>query len=97
MRAPSKNAQNFIDLASKDAGYEDVDMDDYWGDPNCHDSNGQTRADLTKFPDGIEGLVKKIHALDLKAGIYSSASMQQRLHVWESLGFDTSCKELVID
>lgn len=29
--------------------------------------------DLTKFPDGINGTVAQIHALGLKAGLYSSA------------------------
>lgn len=26
----------------------------------------------TRFPDGIDGLAKKIHDMDLKIGIYSS-------------------------
>lgn len=51
-------------------------MDDFWGDSAGRDSNGQLRADSTKFPEGIEGVVNKIHSLGLKAGIYSSASLQ---------------------
>lgn len=29
--------------------------------------------DLNKFPDGIEGTARKIHAMNLKIGIYADA------------------------
>jgi alpha-galactosidase len=51
-------------------------MDDYWGHPQGLDSNGRLRADPNKFPEGIQGVVGKIHSLGLKAGIYSSASVE---------------------
>lgn len=34
--------------------------------------NGHIAVNKDKFPDGIDGLAKKIHNLKLKMGIYSS-------------------------
>ncbi|KAF2663935.1 glycoside hydrolase [Microthyrium microscopicum] len=67
-------AQKIVDLGLKDAGYEYVNIDDCWSmkdqrDPKTH----AMLPNMTKFPDGIDGLAKKIHDMGLKIGIYSSA------------------------
>lgn len=33
----------------------------------------QLRPNITKFPEGISGLVSKLHGMGFKTGIYSSA------------------------
>ncbi|KAK3635508.1 hypothetical protein LTR56_014675 [Elasticomyces elasticus] len=68
-------ARIFISLGLKDAGYEYVNMDDYWA-TSSRASDGQLQADPTILPDGMEGVANRIHALGLKAGIYSSASVE---------------------
>lgn len=56
------------------AGYEYVVLDDCWSVKSGRDNTtNRIQPDLSKFPDGIDGLASKIHALGLKAGIYSSA------------------------
>lgn len=54
-----------------DAGYKYVNLDDCWHS-SMRDSNGMLQGDLETFPSGIEPLVKKINALGLKTGIYTS-------------------------
>lgn len=71
-----KTAELFISLGLKDAGYEYVNMDDYWGDYSGRDKNGKLRANPSRFPNGIQAVTSKIHSLGLKAGIYSSASVE---------------------
>lgn len=55
----------------KAAGYAYVNLDDgfFWG----HDEQNRLRFHPQRFPDGLKGLVVGIHALGLKAGIYSDA------------------------
>lgn len=36
--------------------------------------DGHIAVNTTRFPDGIDGLAKKVHDLGLKLGIYSSES-----------------------
>jgi alpha-galactosidase len=67
-------AQAFHDLGLKDAGYEYINIDDCWSvQPRRRDSQGRMVPDPKKFPNGIKGLADKIHAMDLKLGIYSDA------------------------
>lgn len=54
-----------------DAGYKYVNLDDCWHS-SMRDKNGMLQGDLESFPSGIEGLCKRINALGLKTGIYSS-------------------------
>ncbi len=54
-----------------DAGYTYVNLDDNWHS-NMRDENGEWQGDLVRFSEGIPALVKKINALGLKVGIYSS-------------------------
>ena len=56
----------------KDAGYKYINIDDgYFGgrDPKT----GQLLIHPQRFPQGLKGVVDHIHALGLKAGIYSDA------------------------
>ncbi|KAF2670307.1 putative alpha-galactosidase B [Microthyrium microscopicum] len=58
------------------AGYEYVNIDDCWsvrGPGGRDNTTGRIVVDTTKFPSGIDGLARKVHALGLKIGIYSSA------------------------
>lgn len=55
----------------KDAGYTYVNIDDgfFYG----HDENGRLRFHPVRFPNGLKGTVDGIHALGMKAGIYTDA------------------------
>ena len=55
----------------KDAGYLYVNIDDgfFWG----HGEDGVLRFHPQRFPNGMKPVVDGIHALGLKAGIYSDA------------------------
>ena len=55
----------------KAAGYTYVNIDDghFYG----RDEKGKLRAHPVKFPNGLKPVVDRIHALGLKAGIYSDA------------------------
>ena len=55
----------------KAAGYAYVNLDDgfFWG----HDKKNNLRFHPKRFPNGLKGMVDGIHALGMKAGIYSDA------------------------
>ena len=55
----------------KAAGYVYVNIDDGFFDG--HDDNGRLRFHPERFPNGLKGTVDGIHALGMKAGIYSDA------------------------
>ncbi|KAM3436143.1 hypothetical protein NHJ13734_005244 [Beauveria thailandica] len=63
-------AQAIVDRGLRDAGYNYVNIDDCWQVKNGR-IDGHIAVNRDKFPDGIDGLAKKIHALNLKIGIYS--------------------------
>ncbi|KAK8147714.1 hypothetical protein G3M48_001184 [Beauveria asiatica] len=65
-------AQAIVDRGLRDAGYNYVNIDDCWQVKNGR-IDGHIAVNRDKFPDGIDGLAKKIHALNLKMGIYSTA------------------------
>lgn len=54
-----------------DAGYHYINLDDCW-QSSLRDNNGELQGDLTTFSRGIPDLVKRVNALGLKVGIYSS-------------------------
>lgn len=67
-------ANDIANKGFKNVGYEYIVLDDCWSIKSGRDNaTEKIQPDLTKFPDGIDGWVKKVHALGLKAGIYSSA------------------------
>lgn len=53
------------------AGYDRVNIDDCWHS-SLRDADGNLQGDLTRFRSGMGELVKRINALGLKVGIYSS-------------------------
>ena len=54
-----------------EAGYQYINLDDCWQSSE-RDAEGRLQGDLSAFPSGIAALCKKINALGLKLGIYSS-------------------------
>jgi len=55
----------------REAGYSYVNIDDgYFGG---RDADGRLRVHPTRFPNGLKPIVERIHALGMKAGIYSDA------------------------
>ncbi len=54
-----------------DAGYQYINIDDCW-QSSLRDENGRLQGDFVTFPNGIPALVKKVNALGVKLGIYTS-------------------------
>ena len=67
-------ADAMIESGMADFGYQYVNIDDCWmkkkGDEPYHDANGAVLPNA-KFPD-MAGLAEHIHALGLRAGLYTS-------------------------
>ena len=68
----------------KDAGYAYVNIDDgfFWG----HGDDGVLRFHPQRFPNGMKPVVDGIHALGLKAGIYSDAGADTCGSMWAGSG-----------
>ncbi|KAG4417400.1 alpha-glucosidase maltase [Cadophora malorum] len=67
-------ANQVVKLGLKDVGYEYINIDDCWSVKSGRNRTTQEIIpDPIRFPSGISGTAKKIHALGLKIGIYSSA------------------------
>ncbi len=62
------------------AGYRYVNIDD--GFFNGHGADGRLRFHPTRFPNGMKPVVDGIHALGLKAGIYSDAGADTCGSMW---------------
>ena len=64
----------------KDAGYIYVNIDDgfFWG----HGEDGILKFHPERFPNGMKPVVDGIHALGLKAGIYSDAGADTCASIW---------------
>ncbi|MGW5748785.1 NPCBM/NEW2 domain-containing protein [Amycolatopsis sp. NPDC003861] len=65
-------ADIFVDKGLKAAGYEYVNVDDCWAEPE-RDADGRMQANKARFPGGIKALADYVHAKGLKFGIYTSA------------------------
>ncbi|MFJ9951887.1 glycoside hydrolase family 27 protein [Kitasatospora sp. NPDC091207] len=76
-----KTADILVSSGLRDAGYQYVNLDDCWmrsatgfDDPTGgRDAAGRLQPDPVKFPNGIDGLARYVHAKGLKLGIYESA------------------------
>ena len=68
----------------KAAGYTYVNIDDgfFWG----HGEDGVLRFHPKRFPNGMKPVVDGIHALGLKAGIYSDAGADTCGSIWGGSG-----------
>ncbi|RQM07662.1 hypothetical protein DH86_00001688 [Scytalidium sp. 3C] len=65
-------------------------VDDCWSVESGRDNvTQQIIPDPTKFPDGIDGLADKVHALGLKIGIYSSAGTKTCAGYPASIGYES--------
>ena len=64
-------AKAMVDTGLADAGYKYVNIDDCWHS-SMRDENGMLQGDLESFPSGIADLGKRINALGLKMGLYTS-------------------------
>ncbi|MBC3841216.1 alpha-galactosidase [Streptacidiphilus sp. 4-A2] len=67
-----ETADKIVSSGLKADGYEYVNIDDCWMEPN-RDAAGNLVPDPAKFPDGIKGVADYVHKLGLKLGIYESA------------------------
>jgi alpha-galactosidase len=65
-------ADIFVDKGLKAAGYEYVNVDDCWAEPE-RDADGRMQASKARFPGGIKALADYVHSKGLKFGIYTSA------------------------
>lgn len=67
-----RQADAMVSRGLKDAGYLYINTDDgFFGGRNV--KTGELYTHPVRFPNGLEPVVKHIHALGLKAGIYSDA------------------------
>ena len=66
-----ETAQAMANSGLRDAGYVHVNIDDCWQSAS-RDANGRLQSDFVTFPSGIAALARKVNALGLKLGIYSS-------------------------
>jgi alpha-galactosidase len=65
-------ADIFVAKGLKAAGYQYVNVDDCWAEPQ-RDADGRMQANKARFPGGIKALADYVHSKGLKFGIYTSA------------------------
>ncbi|KAK4500448.1 hypothetical protein PRZ48_008637 [Zasmidium cellare] len=83
-------ANDIVQKGFQTAGYNYVILDDCWSIQSGRDPNtNRIQPNTTKFPDGIDGWVSKVHDLGLKTGIYSSAGEETCGGYPASLGYET--------
>ena len=77
-------AQAMATNGLKAAGYLYVNIDDgfFWG----HDASGRLQFHPQRFPRGMKGTVDGIHAVGLRAGIYSDAGADTCGSMWGGSG-----------
>lgn len=76
-----KQADAMAQQGLKEAGYKYINIDDgYFGG---RDKNGQLLIHATRFPHGLEPVVKHVHGLGFKAGIYSDAGRNTCGNFWD--------------
>jgi alpha-galactosidase len=80
-----QTAAAMIANGMKAAGYDYVNIDDCWAEPQ-RDANGDLVPDPTKFPDGIKAVADYVHSLGMKLGIYEDSGT----HTCSSHGFPGS-------
>src|SRR5256884_6112126 len=75
-------ADKFASAGLKDAGYQFVNLRDWWAETS-RDSSGNLVPSPTRFPSGIKALADYVHGKGLKFGIYTSAGT----HTCNAAGF----------
>lgn len=81
-------ANAMVNLGFKNAGYQYVILDDCWAQRQRDPTTNRILPDFNKFPDGMNGVANKIHALGLKYGMYSSAGTMTCGQYPGSLGYE---------
>jgi alpha-galactosidase len=69
-------ADYFVASGLRGAGYQYVNIDDCWAEPQRDPATGRYVANHARFPSGIKALADYVHARGLKLGIYTSAGTQ---------------------
>jgi alpha-galactosidase len=69
-------ADFFVTSGLREAGYEYVNIDDCWAEPQRDPATGRYVAHHERFPSGIKALADYVHERGLKLGIYTSAGVQ---------------------
>ncbi len=77
-------ADTMVSSGMKDAGYVYLNLDDNWMANPARDSNGNLRADPTRFPNGIKALADYVHAKGLKLGIYGCRGTMTCMNIPQS-------------
>ncbi|MGW0667235.1 RICIN domain-containing protein [Streptomyces sp. NPDC002746] len=79
-----KQANALVSSGLTKAGYKYVNIDALWyADIGHHvklDQYGRVTPDAGRFPNGMKSVADKIHALGLKAGIYTYAGLQKEAY-----------------
>ncbi|KAK4699774.1 alpha-galactosidase, partial [Phenoliferia sp. Uapishka_3] len=83
-----ESAQAMVDSGLSKLGYEYINIDDTWQETSRM-ANGTLSYNTTKFPDGFNTVTDQIHALGLKAGLYSTAGSLTCGGFPASLGYET--------
>ena len=65
-------ADIFVARGLKNAGYQYVNIDDCWAEPQ-RNAQGNLVPNRTRFPNGIKAVADYVHSKGLKFGIYTSA------------------------
>jgi alpha-galactosidase len=65
-------ADIFVDKGLKDAGYQYVNIDDCWAEPQ-RNAQGNLVPNKARFPNGIKAVADYVHSKGLKFGLYTSA------------------------
>lgn len=77
-----RQAGAMVELGLKDKGYRYINIDD--GFFGHRDADGKMHTHPERFPDGLKGIAEHIHALGLKAGIYSDAGSNTCGSIWDN-------------
>lgn len=67
-----ETADIFVEEGLRDAGYEYINLDDCWAEPE-RGEDGKLVPNKERFPEGIKALADYVHDRGLKLGIYTSA------------------------
>ncbi|KAH6908428.1 putative alpha-galactosidase B [Coprinopsis sp. MPI-PUGE-AT-0042] len=81
-------ANAMVNLGFKNAGYQYIILDDCWAQKQRDPNTNRILPDFGKFPDGMNGVANKVHALGLKYGMYSSAGTMTCGQYPGSLGYE---------
>ena len=77
-----KQADALVEKGLKEVGYRYVNVDD--GFFGWRDERGVMQTHPERFPNGLKGVADHIHALGLKAGIYSDAGSHTCGSIWDN-------------